>query len=167
MSNENKLPTLIEISNNLQNFNMMIEANAGEITDEQCAELALMNLQSEEKVYNYCSMFDRIEFEIAFAKEQKKKLDAYIASLEKSQTWLEKIARMVIAQRGTKLIGKMGRWIGVRSSTKVEIFDKDIIPPVFLKIKVEVDNAGVKEALKRGDSVAGAKLVENENINWK
>jgi hypothetical protein len=161
------LPTLIEISNELQEFNLMLEANGGEISDEECAEIALLNLQSEEKIYNYCAMFDRIDSEIALAKEQKKQLDSYIASLEKSQTWLEKIAGMVIKQRGSKLIGKLGRWIGTRKSTSLLITDKDAIPPVFLKIKVEVDNAGIKEALKRGETVAGAKLIENENINWK
>jgi len=48
-------------------------------------------------------------------------------------------------------------------SSRVEIDDESAIPEKFLKTKIEVNKTAIKQALKVGDDVPGAKLTEGKH----
>lgn len=63
-----------------------------------------------------------------------------------------------------------GGWakLAVRKSESVEVDDPEALPPAFVRTKTEPDKAAIKAALKAGDKVPGARLVENEKegVAW-
>lgn len=56
-----------------------------------------------------------------------------------------------------------------RKSTAVNVTDPDMVPDLFKKTKVEVtiDKKLLAEALKNGESITGAELQENKNLQIK
>ena len=57
--------------------------------------------------------------------------------------------------------------IGFRKSDAVEIEDESLIPQTWIKYKPSIDKAGIKKALKAGECVHGAQLVERQNLQIK
>ena len=54
-----------------------------------------------------------------------------------------------------------------RKSTSVEIQDVDKLPEKFCKTKIEPDKTAIKTALRAGVEIAGAELVEKQNLQIK
>ena len=56
-----------------------------------------------------------------------------------------------------------------RKSKQVVITDEDSIPPMYIKTKVEnaPDKTAIKKAIEGGETVTGAQVVENQNIQIK
>lgn len=56
-----------------------------------------------------------------------------------------------------------------RKSSSVEITDSDALPEQFLRTKtvVEPDKTAIKNALKAGEKIQGAQLVESRNLQIK
>lgn len=56
-----------------------------------------------------------------------------------------------------------------RKSTSVEIIDSEALPEHFLRTKtvVEPDKTAIKNALKAGETILGAHLVESRNLQIK
>ena len=59
--------------------------------------------------------------------------------------------------------------IGFRKSTQVQIDDEGALPPDFVTttITTKPDKTAIKKAIQAGQSVAGAVLVENQNLQIK
>lgn len=59
--------------------------------------------------------------------------------------------------------------LSFRKSSSVEITDSDALPEQFLRTKtvVEPDKAAIKNALKAGEKIQGAQLVESRNLQIK
>lgn len=57
--------------------------------------------------------------------------------------------------------------IGFRKSEAVEIEDEALIPQHWIKYKPTIDRSGIKKALKAGEFVHGAQLVERQNLQIK
>lgn len=59
--------------------------------------------------------------------------------------------------------------VNFRKSESVEIEDIDALSPNFITIKqtINPDRVAIKEAIRRGEFVSGAKLVTNHNIQIK
>lgn len=57
--------------------------------------------------------------------------------------------------------------LSFRKSVAVEIEDEALIPQVWVNYKRSIDKAGIKKALKSGEFVNGAQLVERQNLQIK
>lgn len=59
--------------------------------------------------------------------------------------------------------------IGFRKSTQVQIDDEGALPPDFVTTTVTTkpDKTAIKKAIQAGQAVAGAVLVENQNLQIK
>ena len=54
--------------------------------------------------------------------------------------------------------------LGFRKSQVVEIEDGSLIPPAYRKVSAVPDKAAIKKAIKAGEAVEGAALVERRNL---
>lgn len=160
------LPSLLQISHDLSALLEKIESQDGVVTLQDEEALSSVMIQSAEKVSNYCVVLDRFENEKEYVKKQIAALKEYYERLDNRQKSLERIALEVVKAHGI-LEGTCGRKISKRASTKVIIDDKEQIPPFYQKIKVDVDAALVKQALKDGKRVPGAHLEDNLTLSWK
>lgn len=55
----------------------------------------------------------------------------------------------------------------VRKSESVNIFDEDKLSRTFLRMKFEPDKNKIKDAIKKGETVEGARVVENISLTVK
>ena len=54
--------------------------------------------------------------------------------------------------------------ISLRKSESVEVDNLDLLDDKFKRVKVEADKTAIKQAIKSGEQVVGARLVENNNL---
>ena len=54
---------------------------------------------------------------------------------------------------------------GFRKSTKVEVSDIDSIPTQYVKVERTISRSELAKALKAGEHIEGAKLVENQKLS--
>ena len=57
--------------------------------------------------------------------------------------------------------------LSVRTASKTVITDEMLIPPQYLRTKIEPDTAAIKEAIKAGETVPGAMLVDSVSLTVK
>jgi hypothetical protein len=161
-------PSLVSIDNELKEIYYSIEQHGGEISPEYEEKISELLVQSKEKVSSYCFILDSMDNEIAFVEQQIKQAKEYVDKIEKQQTRLKEIAMSVINKNEkSKLEGINGRYLSKRKSQSVIIEDDSVIDSMYLKITTSVDKSKIKDDLKSGVEVSGAKLVNNENLTWK
>jgi hypothetical protein len=161
------MSSLIELNKEYKELMNLLSENEGEITEEMELQLTRNLIESKDKISGYVLMLDRYESEIEFTKSQIKKAKEYIDKLDAQKAKLEKIALDVVNSRGSKLEGNNGNWINKRKSSSLNVYDQDLIPPIFTKIEIKLDNSAIKDALKKGEEIPGARLDENVNLSWK
>jgi len=161
------MSSLIELNKEYKDLMNLLSENEGEITQEIELQLTKNLIESKDKISGYVLMLDRYESEIEFTKSQIKKAKEYIDKLDAQKAKLEKIALDVVNSRGSKLEGNNGNWINKRKSSKLNVLDPDLIPSIYTKIEVKLDNAKIKEDLQKGIEIPGAVIEENLNLSWK
>lgn len=160
------MSSLISLAQEYQEILKEIELAEGQLSEALENRLAENLQKSAEKVSNYVLMLDMLSNKSKFISEQIKKAQDYKAQIDSKIEFLESIAMRVIETTG-RLEGNNGSWISSRKNVKVHISDETKIPPTFYKIKTELDKAAIKEALKNGEQVEGAVLMETKHISWK
>lgn len=157
----------MQIDSELTQLLSVIEQNGGELTEDHERQLGELLNQSKSKVSSYCAVLDKMQNEIDYVNLRIKEAKEYIDNIEKQKDRLEKIALVVMNNRGEKLEGEDGRWIGKRKSKKLVVTDESKIDHFYLKITPSVDRALLKEAILNGEYCEGAHVEENESVNWK
>lgn len=165
---------------NLSLFNISMEFHAlndlledefdqetGELIDksEEIKQLwSELDLNFKDKLDNCKRFIDTLDGE-------KEVLDKEIRRLQaKKKATVNKIDRLkvmmlnAIKTSGEKSIKTDFYTFSTRKSEAVKVIDEDLIARNFLKIKYEADKTKIKKAIKEGESVEGATIVENESL---
>lgn len=140
------------------------EENEGIIPDDLSMELDAIEMTRDLKIENIVKAYKN---EIALAdmiNSELKSLQSRIKSHENSADWLKKWLSMFIAQ-GEKFEFGSGK-ISWRKSSSV-IIDESVLPDEYWKITKSPMKTEVKEAIKKGITIAGASIEEKQNIQIK
>lgn len=141
-----------------------VDAESGEILDEE--RFAALQMERDTKIENVALWIKNLKSDlVALEAERKafqdreKSCKAKIASL---QNWLS------FALNGQKFSSPKVA-VSFRRTESVEIVEASLIPEQYMSEKVEVapDKVAIKDAIKRGESVAGAMLVQNQSVQIK
>lgn len=102
-------------------------------------------------------------------KEEAKRLNQKAKSIEARLDWLRYHYLMTMKQHGIQKIKGDAYTLSIRKSQAVRIDDMELLQkeaPKFVVEKVEYspNKIAIKEAIKSGDTVPGASLVENESL---
>lgn len=143
--------------------------NGGECTPELEQALSINKQELETKGINYGFIIKQIEAE-------KSIIDAEIERLQN----LKKQRNNAVDRLKNNLLSAMDLFgfekiespvlkISIRKSESVEIEDETLINKKFIveKISKSTDKAAIKEAIKTGEIVAGARLQSNKNLQIK
>lgn len=84
---------------------------------------------------------------------------------DRLKNWL--IERMMERDEKTFETERIRATLRVTAANKTEIIDADQIPPQYLKTKTEPDIKAIKSALKSGETVLGAQLVDSVSLTVK
>lgn len=158
--------TLYEISAEQQRLNYLLEESGGELTPE-IQELLIINegnfLSKSENYAKAILHYKAVEQTI---KAEQERLDTFKKTAQKTQEKLrEKLSEAMILFEKEKIEFNTIK-LSFRKSQSVQIIDESKIPNEFIKVKTEIDKAGIKEALK-SRSIPGAILQDNLNLQIK
>ena len=143
--------------------------NGGELTPELSEALTINQQNLETKSTNYGLVIKELESQIDIIDSEIKRLSALKASRNKTIDRLKENISTAMKIYNVEEIATPLLKINFRKSESVEVpveamLDKEYI---VTKTTTSVDKVKIKEAIKRGETVFGAVLKENKNLQIK
>ena len=140
-----------------------VDTETGEIFDVDKFEE--LNLERDARVENICLWIKNLKAQAEALKAEK---EAFAQRQKAAENKMESLKRYISSYLdGTKFESAKVK-VSFRKSESVEIADGVILPDEYLRFKEpEVNKTELKKALKSGVSVAGVRLVTNNNIQIK
>jgi hypothetical protein len=158
---------LYEITEEALYLSTLLETE--ELTAELEEALHINQFQLQEKVGNYAKVIANYQAESDAIDQEIKRLKAMKDSREKKIEWLKESVKKAMLVSGIEKLESVLFKISVRRSEAVEVDVVEALPSAFQNVKnvVTADKVAIKEAIKRGENVIGARIVENFNLQIK
>ena len=155
---------LYEITNSLISLEKAVEDK-----EELKNYLDGVNMQLEEKAKNLFMYIKNIETPILAIDEEIKRLTEIKNRCKKNSENIKEYIAYNMKKANIEKIETDIVKFSFRKSKSLEITDESRIPKEFIKEKIvtSVDKMAIKNALKQGETVTGAELVENINLSIK
>lgn len=160
---------IFNIQNEYKQLVSELIENGGELTPELELSLQINKDQLQSKSENYAYIIKQIDAECDIIDNEIKRLQQAKKvrenTVERLKTTLTTAMHLFeVNEIKTPLIK-----INFRKSESVIVYDVNSLPQMFKTIKINEtpDNAKIKEVIKNGDTVVGAELVINQNIQIK
>jgi hypothetical protein len=148
--------------------NQLIESG-GECSPELELQLTINQDQLEQKARGYGFVVKQMESDVSIIDAEIKRLGelkkARLRTIERLETTVSNAMQLYQINRLETPTLK----ISFRKSESVEIDNEAEIPAKFLSVKTTytIDKAMIKDAIKKGEVVIGARLQINQNIQIK
>lgn len=159
--------SIYNITDDFSQIMAEIESTGGEISPEIDEKLQINQFNLIEKTTNYVHVIktldsecDIIDIEIKRLQELKKQRSNFTQSLK------DRLKNAMQAMELTEIKTALNK-INFRKSESVEIIDESILPSNVLIYEPKIDKKKIKEIIKNGGQVFGAKIVENQNLQIK
>jgi hypothetical protein len=158
---------LYEITQEAQYLAALLETE--ELTPELEQALIINQDQLQAKAVNYAKVIANYQAESDAIEQEIKRLKAMKESRDKKVEWLKESVKNAMLVSGIEKVESPLFKISVRRSEAVEVDVVEALPNAFQNVKnvVTADKVAIKEAIKRGENVLGARLVENFNLQIK
>lgn len=162
------MATLYEINQNILNCitteeGMTVNTETGEVID--VAALEALELERSEKIRNIALWIKNLKSDATALDAEEKAFKARKDAAKKKAEQLSGYLASVL--NGEKVTGTDFA-ISWRKSTAVNVLDEKALPPTFLVPQPpKVDKTGISKALKNGETVSGAELIERQNMTIK
>lgn len=164
------MQTLYKISNELREvYNKLengegINLETGELSPElvNALEVSQANLQAKGVDIGY--VIKSFDDEIDLYDREIKRLTERKQALKNAQERVKNNLKNAMEEFGIVEIKGQTLKISFRKSESVEVDNIEELDDKFKRIKVEADKTAIKQAIKSGEEVRGARLVENNNL---
>ncbi|EJT5913014.1 siphovirus Gp157 family protein [Clostridium perfringens] len=163
---------LYELTQNYRNLESLLD-NLGEqegLTVEMIhGALGQVEDDINTKIENTCKVIKEIEADSIGIDEEIKRLSALKKQKENAVKKLKEYVEFEMNGIGlNKVEGKLFK-ISFRKSKVVKVLDETKIPKEFIKVKTteSISKTDLGKALKSGEIIEGAKLVENKTLQIK
>jgi esterase/lipase len=158
---------LYEITQEAQYLAALLETE--ELTPELEEALIINQDQLQAKAVNYAKVIANYQAESDAIDQEIKRLKAMKDSREKKIEWLKESVKKAMLVSGIEKVESPLFKLAVRRSEAVEVDMVEALPNAFQNVKnvITADKVAIKEAIKRGENVTGARLVENFNLQIK
>ena len=153
---------LYELESKIANFEFIIDEETGEITNAD--ELDKIELERETKIENVALWIKNLNSDIEAYKREK---ESFAEKERVAKNKLESLkGYLAYALHGDKF--KTDRVnISYRKSETVQLADNFDNPKYLIPQEPKIDKMAIKKALKDGEEVKGAMLIEKQNIQVK
>ena len=158
---------LYEITREAQELAFLLETD--ELTPELEAALLINQDQLQVKAGNYAKVIANIQSDSDSIDAEIKRLKAMKDTKDRSISRLKEALRDAMLVSGIDKIEISLFKLSLRRSEAVEVDVVEALPNAFQNVKnvVTADKLAIKEAIKRGENVMGARIVENFNLQIK
>lgn len=153
--------------------NIEVAINGGYVINEETGEIIYdaSNLEELELDFNEkleaCAIYVKNKLAEAEAiKAEEKKLSDRRKTLERQAERLKNYIDICMNKIGENNLTTSKVALTYRKSSSVEVFDPLVLPENFCKVETKMtpDKVAIKNAIKAGKYVPGAKIVENNNL---
>jgi hypothetical protein len=161
------MANLYEITKEYLEIQQILETE--ELTTELNEALILSQSQLQIKGGGYAKIMANKQANVDGATAEMKRLKAYIDQEQKKIDRLKNALLQSMLLTGTEKLESDFWRLSVRRSEAVEVDIVEALPSQFVNIKnvVTADKVAIKEAIKRGENVMGARIIENFNLQIK
>lgn len=159
------MPTLYEISERIRQViedGFSLDEETGEVFDEESLDSLRMDMV--EKLEGVALYTKGLDAEAKAIREEEKALAARRRAKEGRAESLRGYMSRVMSDNKMSDMETARCRLSFRRSERVEVDDPMSIPVQYRKTVVEPDKAAIRKALKDGVTIAGARLVERENL---
>ena len=158
---------LYEITQEALYLSTLLETE--ELTAELEEALIINQDQLQAKAVNYAKVIANYQAESDAIDQEIKRLKAMKESRDKKVEWLKESVKKAMLVSGIEKVESPLFKLAVRRSEAVEVDLVEALPNAYQNVKnvVTADKVAIKEAIKRGENVTGARLVENFNLQIK
>lgn len=156
------MATLYELTDQYKMLQNFIEEN-----NVEGFELALSQIIGDigEKLEGYAMVLKNIESDIAGIKSEEKRLADRRKAMESNLARIkENMADALLTVEGNRVKTEKFTF-SFRKSTSVQIENDTAIPPQFIKVEKTISRSELAKALKEGEQIEGAQLVENQSLS--
>ena len=163
---------LYELVQNYRNLTSVLDnLGAGEELTIELIKNSLSEVKEDinTKIENTCKVIKEIELDTVGIEEEVKRLTALKKQKENAVKNLRKYVELEMEGIGlNKIEGKLFK-VAFRKSKAVKITDETKIPKQFIKVKTteSISKTDLGKALKNGEIIEGAELVENKTLQIK
>ena len=159
--------SIYNITDDFSQIMAEIESNGGEISPEIDEKLQINQLNLIEKTTNYIHVIKTLDYECDIIDIEIKRLqDLKKQRTNFTQSLKDRLKNAMQAMELTEIKTALNK-INFRKSESVEVIDESILPSNVLIYEPKIDKNKIKEIIKNGGLVSGAKLVENQNLQIK
>ena len=158
---------LYEITRDALELASLLETE--ELTPELESALVINQEQLQAKAGNYAKVIANIQSDADAIETEIKRLKAMKESKERAITRLKDAVRDAMIVSAIDKIESPLFKLALRRSEAVEVDMVEALPNAYQNVKnvVTADKVAIKEAIKRGENVYGARLIENFNLQIK
>ena len=158
---------LYEITKEYLEIQQILETE--ELTPELDQALMLNQNQLQTKAGGYAKIMANKQANVDGATAEMKRLKAYIEQEQKKIDRLKNAMLQSMLITGIEKLESEFWRFSVRRSEAVEVDLMEALPSDFRTIKnvVTADKVAIKEAIKRGENVIGARIIENFSLQIK
>lgn len=164
------MSSLYEISNDLRNVYQQIEngegidLETGELSKELIIALKVGKNELQEKGVDIGYVIKSLDDEIEIFDKEIKRLQERKKALQNAQDRVKSELTKAMNEFGILEIKGRTLKINFRKSESVEVDNIEELDDKFKKVKTEADKMAIKEAIKNGEEVKGARLIEKQNL---
>lgn len=158
---------LYEITREALELASLLETD--ELTPELEAALLINQDQLQAKAGNYAKVITNIQSDSDAIDAEIKRLKAMKDTKDRAVNRLKEALREAMMISGIDKIESPLFKLSLRRSEAVEIDVVEALPNDFVtrKVVVTADKLSIKEAIKRGENITGARIIENFNLHIK
>lgn len=158
---------LYKITQNHRELLARIEANDGELTPELDSELRASINNTAQQLSSAAYMHKTLLDEASVIDAEIKRLSGWKQRLSNSAESIKNYIDTAMVANGLTELKNDNIRLSYRKSTAVEIIDPERIPSQYTVTSVTISKTAIAAALKAGEHVAGAELVERQNLQIK
>lgn len=144
---------------------MLYEMLQGEIIDEQIFNDTLEAMGAGEKVESYCKVIKQFQSDAEMFKTEIDRLTARKKTAENAVERMKAALLLFMQQTGQDKVKAGSFAVSTATTQAVNITDENAIPCIYLvEQPPKIDKAGIKKALKDGEQINGAELINNTGV---
>lgn len=157
---------LYEIRQEIENLMNLIDED-GTIEESSFAQLEELAIAEEDKLENIGLLLKNWTAEAKAIRDEEVALAARRKAIENQGQRLSDYASDYMLKINRAELKTPRVRLSFRRSVAVDITDESLIPEDFIKIERKVSKSDIGKALKAGLAVAGAVLLERQNLQVK
>lgn len=155
------MATLYELQGSYAQIQQMIEEGAEGLEDI----LKTVEGAIEEKLEGYAMVIKNLESDVVGMKAEEKRIAERRKGIENQLERMKNAVAQTLENSGQDKVKTEKFTFSFRKSSKVEVSNIDSLPQQYVKVERTISRSELAKALKAGEHIEGAQLIENQSLS--